>query len=93
MVTHDDLENDAEYDDIKEDVRLECMDHGQVSSIVIPRVKDGYPSASEGHIFVEFANPMHAKAAGTALHGRKFGTNTVMVQYVSSLPCSYFEPC
>jgi hypothetical protein len=31
MVTRDDLYNEAEYRDIIEDVRLECLQYGQVS--------------------------------------------------------------
>ncbi len=83
MVTHEDLENDAEYEDIKEDVRLECMDHGQVLSIVIPRARDGHSITSEGLIFVQFTSSSDAKNAALALNGRKFGSKTVMVQYVS----------
>lgn len=85
MVTHDDLSNDAEYEEIKEDVRLECSDHGQVLSVVIPRLKDGYPPSTEGHIYVEFAITECAKMAAMALNGRKFADRTVVVQYVSHL--------
>ena len=89
MVTHDDLENDAEYEDIKEDVRLECMEHGPVRYIVIPRGKDGYSSSAEGFIYVEFENTTGAQNAATALNGRKFGSNTVIVQYVSQFSSSW----
>jgi hypothetical protein len=30
MVTRDDLYNEAEYQDIREDVRLECLQYGKV---------------------------------------------------------------
>jgi splicing factor U2AF subunit len=81
MVTHDDLENDAEFADIKEDVRLECQDHGAVLNVIIPRMKDGFPMHAEGSIFVEFADPTKAQSAALALNGRKFVDRTVVVQY------------
>ncbi len=83
MVAHEDLENDAEYEDIREDVRLECMEHGQVYNVIIPRMKDGFPGSAEGYIYVEFALPEQAKSAAFALNGRKFAERFVIVQYVS----------
>lgn len=72
MVTREDLANEVEYQDIKEDVRLECLTYGQVRSVVIPRVRDGYPTASECLIFVEFESVDGAVAAAKVLNGRKF---------------------
>ena len=84
MVTHDDLYNENEYNDIKEDVRLECIQQGgSVESLIIPRAKDGYSPATEGYIFVEFSNIMGSQKAYLALNGRKFADKVVMVQYVS----------
>jgi splicing factor U2AF subunit len=81
MVTEEDLFNESEYQDIKEDVRLECVEYGSVHSLLIPRVRDGYPKASEGFIFVEFDDPQSARNAALALHNRKFADKTVLVQY------------
>lgn len=83
MVTNEDLESDAECADIKEDVRLECQDYGQVLNVLIPRVKEGYPAVAQGYIFVHFASVDDAKKAGDALNGRKFANNVVAVSYVS----------
>jgi splicing factor U2AF 65 kDa subunit len=83
MVTHHELQNDAEYQDILEDVRLECAEYGQVLNVVIPRGKDGFPVTAEGHIYVEFIQTDQATTAAFALNGRKFSDRTVMVQYVS----------
>lgn len=86
MVTQDDLYNEAEYRDIMEDVRLECIQHGgSVESIIIPRAKDGYLPAAEGFIFVEFSSEIGAQKAFNALNGRKFADKAVVVQYVRSL--------
>lgn len=34
MVTRDDLYNEAEYQDIREDVRLECQQYGKVRTVL-----------------------------------------------------------
>ena len=81
LVSHEELEDDAEFADISEDIRLECSDHGQVLRVFIPRVKDGYPSSVEGFIFVEFANGKSAQNAAINLDGRKFAENVVEVEY------------
>jgi splicing factor U2AF subunit len=85
MVTREELNDDGEYQDILEDVKAECSDHGRVMSIVIPRERDGYPSSAVGSIFVEFSDDNMSRAAAMALSGRKFAERTVMVDYVSSL--------
>lgn len=82
MLTPQDLQSDSEIADIKEDVRLECIEHGRVIQVLIPRRKEGY--AVEGLIFVEFQAPAMARSAALVLHGRKFADNTVGVQYVSN---------
>ena len=83
MVTRDDLYNESEYQDIKEDVRLECEQYGRVHSVVMPRAKDGFNPAAECLIFVEFDSVEGARKAAVVLNGRKFADKTVMVQYVS----------
>lgn len=83
MLTEEDLYNEAEYEDIKEDVRLECQEYGAVRSLIIPRARDGFPKAAEGLIFVEFVDAALARKAALALHGRKFADKTVVVTYVS----------
>ncbi len=84
MVTAEDLRNDAEYEDIREDVRLECAEHGQVLRVLIPRARDGFSVSLEGFIFVEFYSASMAKSAAMVLNGRKFADKTVIVNYVSA---------
>lgn len=81
MVTHDDLVNDSEYDDIREDVRLECQQFGPVANVVIPRMRDGFPASAEGYIYVEFTHVETSRAAAMSLHGRKFAERAVIAQY------------
>jgi len=84
MITRDDLYNEDDYRDIKEDVRLECIQQGgPVESLIMPRAMDGYPMAAEGFIFVEFSNIISSQKAYLALNGRKFADKVVVVQYVS----------
>ena len=89
MVTREDLYNEAEYVDIKEDVRLECLQYGKVLSVVMPRVKEGYSAAAECLIFVEFEAVEGAMAAAKVLNGRKFAENVVHVAYVSGFILGY----
>jgi len=83
MVTRDDVQDDAEHLDIRDDVSTECATFGKVFQVIIPRVKDGFPAATEGTIFVEFETPYGAAQAKLALTGRKFADNIVVVEYVS----------
>lgn len=79
MLTPQDLQNDAEIADIREDVRLECVEHGRVIQVLIPRRKEGY--SIEGLIYVEFQTPAMARSAAMVLNGRKFADSTVGVTY------------
>jgi splicing factor U2AF subunit len=82
MVTHHDLDRDALFREVCEDVCMECRQFGQVRKMVILRAKDGYSLACEGHIYVEFAESLQATHAAYALHGRKYANRNVVVQYV-----------
>lgn len=84
MVTPAELNDDKEYFDIKEDVSQECSDYGRVLSVVIPRMKDGFPPSSEGLIFVEFQDANLARTCAISLSGRKFDSRVVIVDYVSN---------
>ena len=83
MVSAAELNNDEEYQDIKEDITTECSGYGKVVSLVIPRAKDGYPQSNEGLIFVEFYDAAMARTCAIALSGRKFDSRIVIVDYVS----------
>ncbi len=82
MVSASELEDDQEFEDIKDDVHSECSSHGAVSAVLIPRAKEGFPQACEGSIFVEFRDASMARNAALALSGRKFGERVVSVEYV-----------
>merc|ERR1712060_1040883 len=80
MVTHDELKDDEEYEDIQE----ECNRYGRVKSMEIPRPKAGEDIDGVGKIFVEFETKGCALKAQMALSGRKFSNRVVMT--------SFYEP-
>lgn len=45
MLTPEELEDDEEYSDIVDDIKTECERFGQVPSLLLPRPRDGIPSA------------------------------------------------
>lgn len=84
MVSAAELQDDGEHADIIDDVRTECAQYGgpgAVTSVLIPRAKEGYPVAAEGSVFVSFSDSSVARTAAMALSGRKFGNNIVSVDY------------
>ncbi len=85
MVTPHELEDDQEFYDIREDVKMECSTFGRVVNVVIPRQKEGFPMSSEGNIYVEFDHPDSARNAASSLIGRKFAERIVTVQFFDEL--------
>lgn len=67
MITQEDLEDDAEYNDILEDTRDECSSFGTLKNIIIPRTG---PGATK--IFLEYLTAEDAKKAIVGLGGRTF---------------------
>jgi splicing factor U2AF subunit len=81
MVTPEELEDDEEYSDILDDIKSECERFGAVPSLLLPRPRDGIPSAV-GKVFVEFGDVQSAQNAATELHGRGFSNRTVAVEFM-----------
>ncbi|OWZ22168.1 Splicing factor U2AF [Phytophthora megakarya] len=81
MVTPEELEDEEEYADILDDIKGECERFGAVSSLLLPRPRDGVLSAV-GKVFVEFGDVQSAQGAATELHGRGFSNRTVAVEYM-----------
>ncbi|KAG6551141.1 hypothetical protein Mapa_007376 [Marchantia paleacea] len=76
------LMDDEEYEEIVEDMNLECGKFGNLVSVVIPRPRtDGEEVPGVGKVFVEYADTQGAIKAKTALHGRKFSGNSVVAVY------------
>lgn len=81
MITINEVNNPADYQDILEDVTIECNKYGKVLEVHIP--KDIPPSFTHGFIFVFYETLEDSLNGAKALHGRKFGDNIVIVHYVS----------
>ncbi|ETN05010.1 hypothetical protein F442_13867 [Phytophthora nicotianae P10297] len=81
MVTPEELEDEEEYADILDDIKGECERFGAVPSLLLPRPRDGIPSAV-GKVYVEFGDVQSAQAAATELHGRGFSNRTVAVEFM-----------
>ena len=83
MVTTEELLDDAEYQDIMEDVRSECERHGTVTSVYIPR-PDGTDAEPQGvgRVYVQFEHTPQCEAALRAIAGRQFDGRTVICAYV-----------
>ncbi|CAL5088845.1 unnamed protein product [Urochloa decumbens] len=84
VVTADELQDDEEYEDIMEDMRLEACKCGNLVKVVIPRPgPSGQPVTGVGKVFLEYANIDSAAKAKGMLHGRKFSGNPVVAVYYS----------
>lgn len=86
MVSFEELQDDGEYDDIIDDIRQECSEHGQVGRVLSPRTKDGFtPSQSGCFVYVQFGTRDMARSAAMALNGRKFADKTVVVEFYDEM--------
>ncbi|XP_059644533.1 splicing factor U2af large subunit B isoform X2 [Cornus florida] len=82
VVTEDELKDDEDYEDIVEDMRMECGKFGTLVNVVIPRPNpNGEPAPGVGKVFLEYADLDSATKARTGLNGRKFGGNQVVAVF------------
>ncbi|XP_045592873.2 splicing factor U2AF 50 kDa subunit isoform X1 [Procambarus clarkii] len=84
MVMPDELKDEEEYEDILEDIRVECSRYGIVRSVEIPRPVEEVDVPGVGKIFVEFNSVLDCQKAQQNLTGRKFANRVVVT--------SYFDP-
>lgn len=83
MVTSDELLDDAEYQDIVDDIRGECTRHGHVTQVYIPRPSgDDAEPLGVGRVYVQFERIDDCEAALKAIAGRQFDGRTVICAYV-----------
>ncbi|EKX72563.1 conserved hypothetical protein [Theileria equi strain WA] len=93
LVSKEELDDDAEYFDIIDDVRTECEDYGQVIRLELPRVPKGLTeeemktvdTSSVGCAFVLFTTIDGCTKARKILGGRRFGPRIVDAHYFSEL--------
>ncbi|CAI9282601.1 unnamed protein product [Lactuca saligna] len=79
VVNEDELKDDEDYQDILEDMKIECGKFGSLVNVVIPRPNPtGEPAPGVGKVFLEYADVESAAKARGGLNGRKFGGNQVV---------------
>ena len=81
MVSSEDLRSEESYNDIVEECREECSQHGTVVRIVVPRPGEVAQPAAIGKVFVEMGSIKEAKAVLVALKGRTFDGRIVDVKF------------
>lgn len=79
MVTEEDVTGSTEdYEDLLDDIRAECSQYGQVTSIVIPRTPAaGYVKG----VFIGFDRAEDAVVAANRLRGRAFDGRSIDVRF------------
>jgi len=89
LVSPDDIQHDADYEDIFEDVTQESRKYGTVLSVYIPRPP---PRSDEertqviwglGRIFVEYKRKEEASKAQQGFSGRKFNGRTIVTGFLT----------
>jgi splicing factor U2AF subunit len=81
IFSRDALEQDAEYQSILADVRLECETFGTVVSVQAPRPIESQQVPGTGRLFIEFEDAKQAESAATGLGGRRYDGRVVLACY------------
>mmetsp|Transcript_10080 Transcript_10080/g.13888 ORF Transcript_10080/g.13888 Transcript_10080/m.13888 type:complete len:132 (+) Transcript_10080:3-398(+) len=88
IVKEADLADNAEYEDVKADIKEECERiGGPVKEVLIPRkeskVQESMAVQGLGKVFIEFETQEGASKARLALEGRKFNNRVVLSRFLS----------
>jgi splicing factor U2AF subunit len=85
QIEREDLVDDAEYEDILDDIKEEVeRKYGRLAAVEVPRPPPGREDApGVGLVFLAFESEKSALKAQTALHGRQFGENIVKSSFFS----------
>ncbi|KAG9135827.1 hypothetical protein Leryth_002532 [Lithospermum erythrorhizon] len=82
VVQPEELMEDEDYEDILEDMKVECGKFGTLVNVVIPRPNStGEPTPGVGKVFLEYADVESSSKARQGLNGRKFGGNQVVAVF------------
>lgn len=76
MVTAEELQSDAEYNDIKDEISNELRKYGQLVEVIIPRSGENI-----GAVYGVFQSDEHAASAAKAVAGRVFAGRTITVTF------------
>lgn len=82
MVLPSELVDDAEYQDIFEDIHSECSKYGHVRMLIIPRPSvDGSPVDGLGKCYIEFDTVEQSQKARAAVEFKQFSGRTVLAEF------------
>lgn len=84
IITLDELFVEADYNEITNDLELECRKIASVSSMYSPRAsskKEARRTPGVCQVFVQFATVEDAMSARSKLNGRKYAGSIVRVKY------------
>ena len=79
MVQEEDLEDDDEYEDIRDDIRGEAVKFGELKALHMPRSGEYICK-----VFLEYKSLECATLAKTALHDRQFGEQNVDASFFNT---------
>ncbi|XP_073292994.1 splicing factor U2af large subunit B isoform X4 [Primulina huaijiensis] len=82
VVNAEELNDDDDYEDILEDMKIECGKFGTLVNVIIPRPPpNNEPAPGVGKVFLEYEDVEGATKARQGLHGRKFGGKEVVAVF------------
>lgn len=81
VVVNEVLEDDEEYEDIKEEMEEEGRKFGNLQKVVIPRPGDEGSTGGVGRVFLKYSSCEEAERAQVAMSGRRFDDRTVEVAF------------
>ncbi|XP_075501312.1 splicing factor U2af large subunit A-like isoform X4 [Primulina tabacum] len=82
VVNAEELNDDDDYEDILEDMKIECGKFGTLVNVIIPRPpSNNEPAPGVGKVFLEYEDVEGATKARQGLHGRKFGGKEVVAVF------------
>ncbi|XP_073122435.1 splicing factor U2af large subunit B-like isoform X1 [Henckelia pumila] len=82
VVSAEELNDDDDYEDILEDMKIECGKFGTLVNVIIPRPSPNNEQApGVGKVFLEYEDIEGATKARQGLHGRRFGGKEVVAVF------------
>lgn len=83
MISIEDLMEDSIVNELKEDLKKECLKYGEISDILIlrPNKETGVSGPSVGKIFIKFNHLKSAKIARKAIAGKRYNGRLVFASF------------
>ncbi|KAM3309426.1 hypothetical protein P3S67_011170 [Capsicum chacoense] len=82
VVSPNELKHPEDYEEIMEDMRMECGKFGNLVNLVNPRPRpDGEPKPGAGRVYLEYEDVETSSRAQQGLNDRKFGRNLIVAVF------------